>query len=117
MIEYQKKLEDSRGTDLENRLRESPVVKHLIDLANANPPLIASIADNNSLKTLINDNIPEFYSVLNVGTCALTELEYQVCILIRVHFSPSEICKLAGISDGYVSNIRNNSSLKIQYMA
>lgn len=113
VIEYQKKLADSRGTDLENRLRESPVVKHLCDIANANPPLRASIADNKSLKALINDYIPEFYSIVNDGTCALTELEYQVCMLIRVHFSPSEICKLTGISDGYVSNIRKRLLKKV----
>lgn len=113
VIEFQEKIENSQRIELENRLKESSIVKHLFDIVTANPPSIISVSDVKRLKTLINENIPEFYSSLNNETYALTELEYLVCMLIRVHFSPSEICKLTGISDGYASNIRKRLLKKV----
>ena len=113
--EYQRKMETSRERELEYRLKESPIVKRLYEFANANPPVRASVSDIKELKTLINENIPTFYSTLNTDTYVLTEIEYQVCLLIRTHFSPTEICSLTGISDGYASNIRKRLLEKLYH--
>ena len=102
---YQK-LSERKIATLEIRLQESDIVRHLHDLLDANPPKIATQEDMRQLKTLINEEIPQFYSTLNTSECSLRTIEYEVCILIRCHFLPSEICKLMDRNESYISNIR-----------
>ena len=106
-IRYKQKKEQ------ELRLIQSPVVQRLVSLANANPPVKASAEDFKELKMLIDLQIPSFYATLNAVNSPLSELEYEVCLLIRTHFSPSDICKLTGISDSYVANIRKRLLKKV----
>ena len=96
------KTRTNRTDIFEDRLLYSDVVKKLKELLQANPPQQATGEDIRQLKALINENIPSFYGQL----CMLRPIEYEVCLLIRVHFLPSEICKLAGIPDHYISNLR-----------
>ncbi len=113
IIDYMGKMQKHRQETLENRLQESPVARHLLDLTLANPPLKASLQDFQDLKTLINQEIPSFYRVLNAPDHTLRPIEYDVCMLIRLHFQPAEICKLTGISDGYAANLRKRLLLRI----
>ena len=113
IIDYMGKMQKHRQETLENRLQESPVARHLLDLTLANPPLKASLQDFQDLKTLINQEIPSFYGVLNAPDHTLRPIEYDVCMLIRLHFQPAEICKLTGISDGYAANLRKRLLLRI----
>jgi hypothetical protein len=113
IIDYMGKMQKHRQETLENRLQESPVARHLLDLTLANPPLKASLQDFQDLKTLINQEIPSFYGVLNTPVHTLRPIEYDVCMLIRLHFQPAEICKLTGISDGYAANLRKRLLLRI----
>lgn len=93
-------------------LKNSAIVKHLTELVDANPPKKASSEDFHQLRTLINEVIPSFYSLLNANGI-LSEIEYEVCMLIRIGFSPSAICKLSGITDGYVANMRKRLLKKV----
>ena len=93
-------------------LKNSAIVKHMTELVDANPPKKASPDDFHQLRTLINEVIPSFYSVLNANDI-LSEIEYEVCLLIRVGFPPSAICKLSGITDGYVANMRKRLLKKV----
>ena len=113
IIDYKGKIRNHQQETLENRLQNSSIAKHLQDLTLANPPLKASLKDFHDLKTLINQEIPTFYNQLNTPGHSLRPIEYDVCMLIRIHFQPAEICKLTGISDGYVSNLRKRLLLKI----
>lgn len=97
----------------ELRLIQSAVVQRLVSLANTNPPVKASAEDFKELKMLVDFQIPSFSSALNLDNSPLSELEYEVCLLIRTHFSPSDICKLTGISDSYASNIRKRLLKKL----
>ena len=106
-IRYKQKKEQ------ELRLIQSPVVQRLVSLANANPPVKASAEDFKELKMLVDLQIPSFHATLNAENSPLSELEYEVCLLIRTHFSPSDICKLTGISDSYVANIRKRLLKKV----
>lgn len=96
----------------ESLLKESEIVKRLTDYVNENPPKKASSEDFHQLRNLLNEIIPSFYSALNANG-VLSEIEYEVCMLIRVSFSPSAICKLTGITDGYVANIRKRLLKKV----
>lgn len=98
---------------LEERLNTSVIVMHLRELANATPYKKASKEDFKKLRNLINEEIPHFYTALNTTSYTLTPLEYEVSLLIRVHFSPSDICKLEDISKSYVSNMRSRLLLRV----
>ena len=76
------------------------------ELANGNPISMPSLDDWKQLNALVNKEIPSFYYTLNSSEHKLSDMEYDVCLLIRVHMSPTEIYKLKGCSSGYVTTLR-----------
>lgn len=98
---------------LEERLSKALVVKRLKDYINANPYQKATQADFAELRSLINEEIPHFYTTLNTPQYTLSEIEYDVSMLLRVRFSPMDIHKLTGMSPGYVSNMRSRLLLRV----
>lgn len=109
---YKRKTKPSLAS-LEDRLVNASVVKRLKDYANANPYQKASQADFAELRNLINEEIPHFYTILNTPHYTLSEIEYDVSMLLRVRFSPMDIHKLTGMSPGYVSNMRSRLLLRV----
>ncbi|MBQ9216114.1 MAG: hypothetical protein IJ159_05085 [Prevotella sp.] len=107
------KLDEKHIATLENRLDDADITKHLHDLVDKNPPQIATLEDFRQLKMLVNEEIPSFYSALNTPECSLRTIEYEVCLLIRCHFLPSEICKLTGRNESYISNLKKAILLKL----
>jgi len=105
------KMPERRRT--ETSLMESDIVTHLRELLAQNPPAEASLADMLALKSLVNEQLPMFYGTLNTSSCTLNPTEYEVCLLIRVHFSPADICKLLGRSDSYISHTRRRILQKV----
>ena len=112
-IEKYQKLNEKHVATLESRLDDADIVKHLHGLVDKNPPQIATQEDFRQLKMLVNEEIPTFYSSLNTPECSLRTIEYEVCLLIRCHFLPSEICKLTGRNESYISNLRKAILLKL----
>lgn len=98
---------------LEERLGNSIVVNRMKDYVNANPYQKASQADFAELRSPINEEIPYFYSTLNTPHYTLSEIEYDVSMLLRVRFSPMDIHKLTGMSPSYVSNMRSRLLLRV----
>ena len=109
---YKRKTKQPLAT-LEERLANAPVVKRLKDYVNANPYQKASQADFAELRNLINEEIPHFYTTLNTPHYTLSEIEYDVSMLLRVRFSPMDIHKLTGLSPSYVSNMRSRLLLRV----
>ena len=72
----------------------------------------AENADWKELHALIQQQSPEFLARLNAST-NLTPLETNVCLLIRLRFTPSEIAILTGSSPQRVTNMRTSLLLKI----
>jgi hypothetical protein len=97
----------------ETSLMESDIVLRLREMLAQNPPAEASLADMRALKSLINEQLPMFYGTLNTESCTLNPIEYEVCLLIRVRFSPGDICKLLGRDGGYISNLRRRILQKV----
>ena len=95
-----------RNYEKEKRLKTSSIVLHMKMLANSNPPCMPTLSDWKALKELINKEIPSFFNQLNTKGYTLTDMEYDVCMLIRVHMSPTEIYKLKGCTSGYVTTLR-----------
>ncbi len=112
IVKY-RKLDEKHVATLESRLGDADIVKHLHGLVDKNPPQIATREDFRQLKMLVNEEIPSFYNALNTPECSLRPIEYEVCLLIRCHFLPSEICKLTGRNESYISNLRKAILLKL----
>ena len=99
--------------NLEERLSKAPIVKRLKEYINANPYQKASQSDFAELRSLLNEEVPHFYTTLNTPHYTLSEIEYDVSMLLRVRFSPMDIHKLTGMSPGYVSNMRSRLLLRV----
>lgn len=112
VTEYKRKAKQPLAT-LEERVGNALIVKRLKDYINANPYQKASQADFAELRSLINEEIPEFYTTLNTSRYTLSTIEYDVSMLLRVHFSPMDIHKLTGLSPSYVSNMRSRLLLRV----
>ena len=95
-----------RKSELDKRLNMAPVVERMRNCANSNPPSKPTFEDWKELKSLINKEIPSFYFTLNTPEYTLTDMEYDLCLLLRVHMSPTEIYKLKNCSSSYVTTLR-----------
>ena len=91
-----------RKPSVDDVLKKSSIVRHLRELLWKNPPKPATTDDIIELRNLMNKVIPAFYDSLNM----LRPIEYEVCLLKRVFFSPAEICKLLDKNDAYIANLR-----------
>ena len=112
LTEYKRKAKQPLA-NLEERLSNAPVVKRLKNYVRSNPYQKASQADFAELKGLVNEEIPHFYTALNTSNYTLSAIEYDVSLLLRAHFSPMDIHKLTGMSQGYVSNMRSRLLLRV----
>ena len=92
--------------ELERRLTTASVVERMRKCANSDPPSKPTFEDWKELKSLINKEIPSFYFTLNTPEYTLTDMEYDLCLLLRVHMSPTEIYKLKNCSSSYVTTLR-----------
>ena len=103
-------VEDDRSlSTIDSKIFDSEIVCHLRALLRENPPQKASFHDFKQIRNLINELIPSFYNCFS----ELTPSEYEICLLVRAHFAPAEICKLTGRSDSAVANIRKGILRKI----
>lgn len=91
-------------------LLSSDMVNHLHHMANKGKE--AEKEEWKELHTLIQQQSPEFLARLN-ASANLSPLETNVCLLIRLRFTPSEIAILTGISPQRVTNMRTSLLLKI----
>lgn len=98
---------------LERRLRQAPVTQRLRQMAKANPPQQPALSDWKELRALIDREVPAFYPTLNRHGHELSDMDYDVCMLTRVHLSPSDIHKLKNCVPSYVSNIRKKLLLQL----
>ena len=102
-----------RTLSLEERLSSSSIAQRLQALVNSNPPKMADVIDINSLKALINDNIPSFSETVNPPRQPLNEQEYIVCLLTRLAFPSVSIDRLTGVSEGYTSKLKSRIYKKL----
>ena len=96
---------------VEERLANSGIAQRFRQIA-GNPLCQPSAEEWQALRSMINSEVPGFYSTLNNGH-VLRPDEYDLCILIRLHFKPLEISNLTGISQKNVSAIRRRLLQKV----
>ena len=56
---------------------------------------------------------PNFFKFITSKKSELNDKEFKTCILIRMHFTPKEVANMLGVSQAYITKIRNNMMLKL----
>lgn len=92
---------------LDYRLRNADITQRLHNMAQHNPIIIPSFSEWRELRLLVESEIPSFYETLNTDeNRILSDLEYDVCLALRVQLSPVEISKLKQCTPSYITKIR-----------
>ena len=58
------------------------------------------------LLVLVEKSIPEFWKAMSSFTSMMVDVEFKVCLLTRLSFTPSQIANLLGVSKQSVTNKR-----------
>ena len=112
-ILFGKKYKTFKRAALDNRLIHADITRRLKDMANSDPVQYPSLEDWKGLRSLVEHEIPSFPQILGKEEHSLSDFEYDVCLMIRVHLKPLEIAKLKKCAPSYISNIRKSLLLKI----
>ena len=102
-----------KNAALDYRLRNAEITRRLRGMAKSNPPQHPILDDWKQLRSLVEHEIPSFYDMMNPEATSLTEMEYDICLLSRVHILPNEIAKLKQCVPSYISNIRKSLLKKV----
>lgn len=102
-----------RNLALDHRLRKADITRRLKKLANSNPPQYPTLDDWDKLRELVEREIPSFHKALKVDELSLTEWDYDICLMIRVHLLPIEISKLKQCSPSTITKTRKKLLLLI----
>jgi hypothetical protein len=105
-VYYGKKYLGLRKLALDHRLRIAGITLHLKELANSNPPQYPMLDDWDKLRALVEREIPSFRKTLRVDELSLTDMDYDMCLMIRVHLLPIEIAKLKQCSPSTITKSR-----------
>ena len=103
---YGRKYLGLRKLALDHRLRRADITHHLKELANSNPPQYPMLDDWDKLRALVEREIPSFRKTLRVDELSLTDMDYDICLMIRVHLLPIEIAKLKQCSPSTITKSR-----------
>lgn len=98
---------------LDYRLKNAEITKRFRSLAKSNPQQYPTNNDWKQLRFLVEHEIPAFHRIMNPDESPLTEMEYDICLMSRVHILPNEMAKLKKCVPSYVSNIRKSLLKKV----
>lgn len=108
LLLFSKKYYLFKKAALDYRLKNAEITHKLRKMAKSNPPLLPDFEDWKQLRALVEREIPDFSRILNTEDHSLSDIEYDVCLMIRVHLLPIEIARLKKCAPSYVSNIRKS---------
>lgn len=108
-----RKYSDMRKAAFDYRLRNSVIARRLHRIAKNNPPKAANYDDLVKARQFVEHEIPSFRKTFFSKDYKPTDMEYDVCILVRLGITPIEISHLKGCSPSYVSNMRKRLLFKI----
>ena len=90
-LEAALKIQRKRVTDEE--LFSTPIYKHILDVLKL-PQQCMKRRDWRALQKMIDEKIPHFYSEMNGRKGKMDSMDYNICILVRLHVTNSEIAFL-----------------------
>ena len=109
--ELQSSIHEDIKDDLDHILLESAIVKRIIKVIN-HPKNQLTFSDWNELNLLFEREYPNFYSTL-CTKYFLTDVEYRVCQLVRIHIAPNSISSLMGFDYSYATTVRKRLHMKV----
>ena len=108
LLLFSKKYYLFKKAALDYRLKNADIINRLRKMAKSNPPVQPSLEDWKQLRALVEREIPDFSERVNGKDHPLSDMEYDVCLMVRVHLMPIEIARLKKCTPSYVSNIRKS---------
>ena len=91
---------------LDEQLMSSEIYHHFKNKANGVEKESVNDEDWKKLRGLMDTIVPNLFHTINIPEHPITVAEYDFCILVRLHFSNSEICHLCNMDSARVSTIR-----------
>ena len=93
-------------------LLDNELVNHFHAQANG---VSCKISDSEweKLKSLVEKQQPDFIRFISAPDKGLTDREYLVAILVKLHFIPSELSLLLGVGAQQITNIRSKINSKL----
>lgn len=101
---YQQK-EYSKATLAESLILKSEEYQHLKKLA-AKGAMMTS-ENWHEINEMVIKMLPNFYRFVSSNEFKLNDKQFKTCILIRLHFSPTDIAHFLGVQPSYITKIRN----------
>lgn len=110
-IESYKERLGSQKKNAESSLEESDVYKYM--QRQALKAIVLSDDDWHKINVLAIEVLPNFYGFISSKKFELNDKEFKTCILVRMHFSPKDIANMLGVTQPYITKIRNNMMPKL----
>lgn len=107
---YKEKLGTQRES-AESRLEESDIYHELTKKAGKAMELTND--DWHQVNVLAIETLPHFYKFISSKKLELNDKEFKTCMLVRMHFAPKDIANMLGVSQAYITKLRNNMMPKL----
>ena len=107
---YKEKL-GTHKESAESLLEESNVYHEL--LKKAGKAMELTNDDWHQVNVLAIETLPNFYKFISSKKLELNDKEFKTCMLVRMHFAPKDIANMLGVSQAYITKMRNNMMPKL----
>ena len=107
---YKERLGTQRES-AESRLEESDIYHELTKKAGKAVELTND--DWHQVNVLAIETLPHFYKFISSKKLELNDKEFKTCMLVRLHFTPKDIANMLGVSQAYITKLRNNMMPKL----
>ena len=107
---YKEKLGTQRES-AESLLEDSSIYHELTKKAGKAVELTND--DWHQVNVLAIETLPNFYKFISSKKLELNDKEFKTCMLIRMHFAPKDIANMLGVSQAYITKMRNNMMPKL----
>lgn len=108
---YQRKKTKGYQEMLEAQLIASPIYQRFTFLSTKGQ--LPTDEEWKEIRIIAFDLFPQFHQLLLSKSHSLNINEYNACVLIRLHFKPSDLCNMLSISSAYANKLRRNLLQKL----
>jgi len=102
---YEKKTITKSREAMVQQICDTSIYQRLKKMADQ-PTTTPTSQDWQELRQVFDQVVPNFYAILYSGDYSPSETEYNLCMLVWLQFSPSDISNLIALSNAYVSVTR-----------
>jgi len=99
------------SSDEERLLRAFPFYQNLLHTTDQGHSLSAN--DWKAIRKFLQEHLPQFYRYMSDNSRDLTNYEYQMCLLVRLHLKPKSIANALGVDGSYVTRVRRSMVKKL----